>query len=101
MNSRRTLVSSSRIVHFGSRHRPTISLPVRFNQRSLLKREVKFACNFCTLVEGTRHDMHFLHEIPIHVGTYYVRDRGFAACRRVALTWTLRVRPTLLRPVSN
>lgn len=38
---------------------------------------------FCTLVEGTRHDVHFLDEVPIRAGSYYVLDRGYLDFQRL------------------
>jgi hypothetical protein len=39
--------------------------------------------NFCTLVAGGRHDVHFLDEIPLIAGSFYVFDRGYVAFRRL------------------
>jgi len=38
---------------------------------------------FCTLVAGTRHDVHFLDEITIHAGSYFVLDRGYVDYARL------------------
>jgi len=40
--------------------------------------------SFCTLVEGRRHDVNFLDEVPFAAGNYYVLDRGHAACGMTA-----------------
>lgn len=42
---------------------------------------------FCTLVEGQRHDVNFLDDVPVEAGNYYVLDRGyldFHRLRRIA-----------------
>ena len=39
--------------------------------------------HFCTLVAGGRHDVHFLDEIPLIAGSFYVFDRGYVAFRRL------------------
>ncbi len=38
---------------------------------------------FCTLVAGTRHDVHFLDEISIQPGSYYCLDRGYVDYARL------------------
>ncbi|MGH7994722.1 MAG: IS4 family transposase [Opitutaceae bacterium] len=38
---------------------------------------------FCTLVAGTRHDVHFLDEISIDPGSYFVLDRGYVDYARL------------------
>jgi hypothetical protein len=38
---------------------------------------------FCTLVEGRRHDLNFLDEVPFRAGSYYVLDRGYVDWRRL------------------
>ena len=38
---------------------------------------------FCTLVEGRRHDVNFLDEVPFCAGSYYVLDRGYVDWRRL------------------
>ncbi|MGH8016846.1 MAG: IS4 family transposase [Opitutaceae bacterium] len=39
--------------------------------------------SFCTLVEGRRHDVNFLDDIPVAAGSYYVLDRGYVDFRRL------------------
>lgn len=38
---------------------------------------------FCTLVEGRRHDVNFLDDLPLTAGSYYVFDRGYLDFRRL------------------
>ena len=38
---------------------------------------------FCTLVAGSRHDVHFLDEIAIHAGSYFCLDRGYVDYARL------------------
>lgn len=38
---------------------------------------------FCTLVPGTRHDVHFLDEISMRPGNYYCLDRGYVDYARL------------------
>ena len=38
---------------------------------------------FCTLVEGRRHDVNFLDDVPLHPGDYYVLDRGYVDWARL------------------
>lgn len=38
---------------------------------------------FCTLVAGTRHDVHFLDEISIQPGSYFCLDRGYVDYARL------------------
>jgi len=38
---------------------------------------------FCTLVEGRRHDVNFLDEVPFSEGSYYVFDRGYVDWKRL------------------
>jgi hypothetical protein len=38
---------------------------------------------FCTLVEGRRHDVNFLDEVPFSAGSYYVFDRGYVDWKRL------------------
>ena len=38
---------------------------------------------FCTLVAGARHDVHFLDDILISAGSYYVLDRGYVDYTRL------------------
>jgi hypothetical protein len=38
---------------------------------------------FCTLVEGRRHDVKFLDEVPFQAGSYFVLDRGYVDWRRL------------------
>jgi hypothetical protein len=38
---------------------------------------------FCTLVEGRRHDVNFLDDVPFSEGSYYVLDRGYVDWKRL------------------
>ena len=38
---------------------------------------------FCTLVEGRRHDVNFLDDVPFSEGSYYVIDRGYVDWKRL------------------
>lgn len=38
---------------------------------------------FCSVVEGKRHDVNFLDELPVAAGNYYVFDRGYLDFRRL------------------
>jgi hypothetical protein len=38
---------------------------------------------FCSVVEGHRHDVNFLDDIPVAAGNYYVFDRGYLDFRRL------------------
>lgn len=38
---------------------------------------------FCSIVEGGRHDVNFLDEIPVAAGNYLVFDRGYLDYRRL------------------
>jgi hypothetical protein len=39
---------------------------------------------FCTLVEGRRHDVNFLDDVPFNEGSYYVIDRGYVDWKRLS-----------------
>jgi len=38
---------------------------------------------YCTLVSGKKHDVHFLDDLPVTEGSYYVLDRGYLDFQRL------------------